>query len=101
MTKTVGYNLIAIKNEINIQTEIFLKSIEYLNPLCPAPVYASVKKDKEEAIDFINKMIQTGYKYYSSRVALEMIIENIDRRRKIFFITQGFNNDSLKVYFFI
>jgi hypothetical protein len=44
------------KNEINLQTEIFLNSINYLNPLCPAPIYASIKKDNVIAIDFLNKM---------------------------------------------
>ena len=30
------------KNEVNIQTNIFLKSMNYLQPICPAIVYANV-----------------------------------------------------------
>jgi hypothetical protein len=30
------------KNEVNIQTDIFLKTMNYLQPLCPAIVYANV-----------------------------------------------------------
>jgi hypothetical protein len=29
-------------DEVNIQTEIYLKTIDYLEPICPAPVYAEV-----------------------------------------------------------
>ena len=46
----------SFKKEINMQTEIFLNSINYLNPLCPAPIYASIKKDNVNAIEFLNKM---------------------------------------------
>jgi len=42
--------------EINVQTDIFLKTISYLNPLCPAPIYASIKKDKANAIEFMSKL---------------------------------------------
>jgi len=44
------------KKEINIQTDIFLKTISYLDPVCPAPVYASIKKDANYALAFISKM---------------------------------------------
>ncbi len=44
------------EREINIQTDIFLKTISYLNPLCPAPIYASIKKDKANAIEFMSKL---------------------------------------------
>jgi hypothetical protein len=47
----------SFKNEINIQTDIFLNTVEYLNPLCPAPIYASIEKDKIKAQEFIDKMI--------------------------------------------
>jgi len=46
------------EEEVNIQTQLFFKSMRLLNPWCPAPVYASVEKDKAAAIDFINKMIR-------------------------------------------
>ena len=55
------------KREINIQTDIFLKTISYLNPLCPAPIYASIKKDKANAIEFMSKLkIPDEYGWFSN-----------------------------------
>jgi hypothetical protein len=42
-------------DEINIQTDIFLKTIDYLDPICPAPVYGGIK-NKEESIVFIENL---------------------------------------------
>lgn len=39
------------KNEINIQTDIFLKSVNYLQPICPAIVYANNDYNSAELID--------------------------------------------------
>jgi len=39
------------KNEINIQTDIFLKSVNYLQPICPAIVYANHDYNSSELID--------------------------------------------------
>lgn len=64
------------KNEINMQTEIFLNSINYLNPLCPAPIYASIKKDNVNAIEFLNKM-KTKSEIYA-KLILGRIIEQIN-----------------------
>jgi len=66
------------KKEINIQTDIFLKTISYLNPLCPAPIYASIKKDKANARDFISKLkIPSGTNVTTIKI-LDGIIANID-----------------------
>ena len=43
------------QKEVNIQTDIFLKSITYLNPLCPAPIYASIKKKYRSGNSFFRK----------------------------------------------
>jgi hypothetical protein len=41
----------AFTKEANVQTSIFLKTITHLNPICPAPVFASViKSPKSEFI---------------------------------------------------
>ena len=75
------------KREINIQTDIFLKTISYLNPLCPAPIYASIKKDKENAIKFMSKLKipdahtrDSEFKSYSNATnrLLTAIIKKID-----------------------
>jgi hypothetical protein len=44
------------RNEVNKQTDIFLKSMEYLQPLCPAIVYSKIlttQPDKQKLIDTI------------------------------------------------
>jgi hypothetical protein len=42
-------------NEINIQTNIFFKTFEYLQPLCPAIVYSTIYKENEN--DFFKKIL--------------------------------------------
>jgi hypothetical protein len=66
--------------EINVQTDIFLKTISYLNPLCPAPIYASIKKDKANAIEFMSKLkIPDKYGFFSNATnrLITVIIEKI------------------------
>jgi len=45
-------------DEINIQTDIFSKTIEYLDPICPAVVYGNVIDDILESINFISELRQ-------------------------------------------
>ena len=49
------------QNEINIQTDVYLKTIKYLQPLCPGIVYANIQKDKE--IEDIENLILKKIKY--------------------------------------
>jgi len=44
----------AFQNEVNIQTEIFLKTMNYLQPLCPAIVYAGILQDKGDKETFFD-----------------------------------------------
>jgi hypothetical protein len=37
-------------NEVNIQTEIFLKTFEYLQPVCPAIVYSDIYNSESKAL---------------------------------------------------
>jgi hypothetical protein len=39
--------------EVNIQTDIFFNTMQFLEPLCPAPVYSNIFKDKQKADNFI------------------------------------------------
>ncbi len=41
------------RNEINIQTDIFFKTITYLQPLCPGIVYSEIVKDKSDIKTFL------------------------------------------------
>ena len=40
-------------NEINIQTDIYFKTINYLQPLCPGIVYSEIIKDKTDIKTFL------------------------------------------------
>jgi hypothetical protein len=42
-------------NEAAIQTSVFLKTVTHLNPLCPAPVYSSIKTESSAGL-VIDKM---------------------------------------------
>ena len=57
-----NYNISGTKqnfiDEINIQTDIFSKTIEYLDPICPAVVYGNVIDDMNESINFISELRQ-------------------------------------------
>lgn len=44
------------RNEINIQTEIFFKTITYLQPLCPGIVYSEIVKDKSDIRNFLTSI---------------------------------------------
>uniref|UniRef100_A0A6C0EQT6 Protein kinase domain-containing protein n=1 Tax=viral metagenome TaxID=1070528 RepID=A0A6C0EQT6_9ZZZZ len=48
------------KDEVNIQTELFLKTISYLQPICPAIVYSGVYSDVYSDVDTTNKNSLTG-----------------------------------------
>lgn len=67
------------KEEINIQTQLFLKSMRLLNPWCPAPVYASIEKNRNNALAFLYKMLKSATDY-ETRLVLEGIIQNIHDR---------------------
>ena len=41
------------QNEINIQTDIYLKTVEYLQPLCPAIVYADILPTFTEIVNLL------------------------------------------------
>jgi hypothetical protein len=41
------------QNEINIQTDIYLKTVEYLQPLCPAIVYADILPSFTEIVNLL------------------------------------------------
>lgn len=45
------------KKEVKIQTEIFLKTVDYLEPLCPAPVYSEILNEDNKN-DEINRFIE-------------------------------------------
>lgn len=62
----------AFLNEINIQTDIFLKTISYLEPICPAPIYGNIKLPVD-AKAFLDKLIVKTRVGGTTRQVLEHI----------------------------
>jgi len=48
------------KEEINIQTDTFLKTMNYLQPICPAIVYANITKDSTYAQLILSQISSTS-----------------------------------------
>jgi len=69
------YNISGTKqnfiDEINIQTEVFLKTIEYLDPICPGVVYGNVIDHVNDSITFIGDL-QKGCNGETHRVLTEL-----------------------------
>jgi hypothetical protein len=63
--------------EINIQTDIYLKTISYLEPICPAPIYANVIKIKSDAEEFVLKMLRHVKPNSENKRVLREILESI------------------------
>ena len=71
------------KNEINIQTDIFFKTLQYLQPLCPSIVYTSIINDKNKQIKIIqtlfnikNKSINIpAFKFYNTGIIVMELVE--------------------------
>lgn len=47
----------SFKDEVNIQTDIFKKSLDHLQPLCPAILFSKILRDKEKK-KLINRMLK-------------------------------------------
>lgn len=60
-------------NEVNVQTDIFFKTMEYLEPICPAPVYSDVFRSIDESVLFLNSITP---------------LHNDDKHRKVLDIIQ-------------
>jgi hypothetical protein len=52
--KFIGTTEEQIQNEINIQTDIFFKTFNYMQPLCPSIIYAEIIKDFSEKMNILN-----------------------------------------------
>jgi hypothetical protein len=63
--------------EINIQTDIYLKTISYLEPICPSPIYANVIKTKSDAEEFLLKMLRHVKPNSENKRVLKEILESV------------------------
>jgi hypothetical protein len=64
------------EKEVNIQTDIFFKTMEYLEPLCPAPVYSNIMKNNVEARNFL-RMLDTKAVDNRSKIILQHIQDSV------------------------
>jgi hypothetical protein len=64
------------EKEVNIQTDIFFKTMEYLEPLCPAPVYSNVMKNNTESRNFL-RMLETKATDHRTKMILQHLQEAI------------------------
>lgn len=73
--KFKNYNISGTKqnfiDEINIQTDVFFKTIEYLDPICPGVVYGNVIDDMNDSIKFIGDLRQ-GCSGTTNEVLIEL-----------------------------
>jgi hypothetical protein len=66
------------ENEINIQTDIYYKTLSYLDPICPAPVYGEIIKDKTVSSNFVGLLsTKTPDDEYLSKQILINLLTNI------------------------
>jgi len=64
-------NVQFFKDEVNIQNEIFQKSTQYLQPLCPSILFSKIMRDSTEKRTFIKRLIQINAKFSKQRLLYE------------------------------
>ena len=95
------------KNEVNIQTDIFFKTFNYMQPLCPSIIYAEIIKDFSEKINILNLLRKAEnlpfpvenniiFNDNVSIIVMEMIHNSIPLSNYIYEINQNINK--LKKY---
>jgi thiol-disulfide isomerase/thioredoxin len=70
----------SFKDEVNIQTDIFLKTMNYLQPICPAIVYSSVYTDID-GVNGLNYLFEIMYKG-SENTATRILIQNMYKSKQ-------------------
>jgi len=105
--KFLGVTEKQIQDEINIQTDIFFKTFNYMQPLCPSIIYAEIIKDFSEKINILNLLRKAEnlpfplenniiYNDNISIIVMEMIHNSIPLSNYIYEINQNINK--LKKY---
>lgn len=89
-------------NEVNIQTDIFLKTMNYLQPICPAIVYSGIIiNTSDEFQTLLDKMI-AGSNVVGSRTRTRELLTGINKHRNNFqnlgLIAMEFANDCVLLY---
>lgn len=68
--------------EVNVQTDIFFKTMEYLQPLCPAPVFSEIMTNELEMTVFLYTLKERATDPYTEKV-FDRMLENIDELQTI------------------
>jgi hypothetical protein len=69
------------ENEINIQTDIYYKTLSYLDPICPAPVYGEIIKDNTVSSNFVG-LLSTKTpddEYISKQILINLLTNIVDK----------------------
>jgi hypothetical protein len=93
--KITSVKKLDIENEINIQTDIFFKTLNYMQPLCPSIIYADILTDDEEKLDMMNLLKKADFLPNNAPV------ENIISINNIGIIAMEMVNDSRTLYTYI
>ena len=64
------------KKEVNIQTDVFFKTMNYLEPICPAPVFSKIYEGDLQMNTFFDQFQRKTLNSYTKKV-LDKIMENI------------------------
>jgi hypothetical protein len=68
--------------EVNVQTDIFFKTMEYLQPLCPAPVFSEIMTGESKMENFLITLKNNTSDPYTKK-AFDKMIENIIKYKTI------------------
>jgi hypothetical protein len=68
--------------EVNVQTDIFFKTMEYLQPLCPAPVFSEIITRKINMENFLITLKERATDPYTKEV-FDIMIKNISKFQTI------------------
>lgn len=67
------------QNEVNVQTDIYFKTLQYLQPLCPAIVYANIMENNTENVDMLANLNNRFIGSNEEKIYLQKFISNIDK----------------------
>jgi len=67
------------RREVNIQTDVFLKTMNYLQPLCPAIVYSNIHdntdQDSTNVLSILANQMNHENKFYSIITSLKIVVQ--------------------------
>ena len=68
------------EKEVNIQTDIYFKTMHYLEPICPAPVFSKIF-DTPESMLMLIEIFEERTKHQYTKDVLQAIRKNIEKKK--------------------